>query len=120
MTSSDDPSGNDPGFDKFAEEYERRQTELYQMLSDYMEEEDFDEEYAAHLLLDMTVRMRMTAYGLGVANPSVSGLKLDLDRFKREVDDFVREARKGAEDYIAQVKDARARAEAEEDPNSRN
>jgi len=57
--------------------------------------------------------MRMTAYGLGVENPSVAGLKIDLDRLRDEVGVFLREAKKGAQEYIAQVKDMRARADSE-------
>jgi hypothetical protein len=57
--------------------------------------------------------MRMTAYGLGVESPSVGGLKLDLDRLKEEVNVFLREAKKGAEEYIAHVKEMRARVDVE-------
>jgi hypothetical protein len=39
------------------------------------------------------------------------GLKLDLDRFKDEVNVFLREAKMGAEDYIVHVKEMRAAAE---------
>jgi hypothetical protein len=63
-------------------------------------------------LIDAMIRMRMTAYGLGVESPSVAGLKLDLDRLRNEVGEFVREAKKGAEEYIGHVKEARAEADA--------
>jgi hypothetical protein len=42
----------------------------------------------------------------------VAGLKLDLDRLYDEVGAFLREAKKGAEEYITLVKDMRADAEA--------
>ncbi len=42
----------------------------------------------------------MEAYAIDVEKPSVAGLKLDLDRLQRQVDELVREAKKGAEDYI--------------------
>jgi ribosome recycling factor len=53
----------------------------------------------------------MTAYGLGVESPSVAGLKMDIDRLKDEVNVFLREAKKGAEEYIVHVKEMRAAAE---------
>ena len=37
-----------------------------------------------------------------------------LDRLRGEVDDYLREAKKGAEEYIERIKEARAAAEAEE------
>ena len=55
----------------------------------------------------------MTGYGLAVESPSAAGLKLDLDRLQKEVSELVRNAKKGAEEYIAQVKEAIAQAEAE-------
>ena len=57
----------------------------------------------------------MTAYGLGVESPSVAGLKMDLDRLRDEVGVFLREAKKGAEEYIRHVKEMRAEVEAEGD-----
>jgi ribosomal protein L7/L12 len=61
------------------------------------------------------IRMRMTAYGMGVESPSVAGLKLDLDRLRDELGVFLREAKKGAEEYIGVVKEMRAKVDAEED-----
>ena len=57
----------------------------------------------------------MTAYGLGVESPSVGGLKMDLDRLKEEVNVFLREAKKGAEEYIVHVKEMRARVDLEDE-----
>jgi uncharacterized phage protein gp47/JayE len=45
---------------------------------------------------------------MGVENPSVAGLRLDLDRWQREVVGFVRDAKKEAETYIQTFKDATA------------
>ena len=114
MAGSDDLLGDDAEFDKFAEEYERRRDALNERISDYMDEEEFDEEYAAQLLLDLAINMRMAAYAQSVEQPSVGGVRLDLDRFRGEVDAFVREAKKSADEYIAAVKAARAAADAED------
>jgi hypothetical protein len=114
MPDSEDLFGDDPAIDEFAEDFERHRAAIYGRISDYMEEVDINEAYVAELLVDMMIAMRMTAYGLGVENPSVAGLKLDLDRLRNEVGEFLREAKKGAEEYIHRVKDARAEAEEEE------
>jgi hypothetical protein len=114
MPDSDDLFGDDPEFKEFADEFERHREALYQLVSDYMDEESVSETFAAQLLLDATVHMRMAAYGTAVEQPSVAGLKLDLDRLREEMDQFVREAKKGAEDYIREVKSLREEIEREE------
>jgi hypothetical protein len=114
MPGSDDLLGDDPEFKEFADEFERHREALYRLVSDYMDEEGVSETFAAHLLLDATVHMRMAAYGTAVEQPSVNGLKLDLDRLRQEMDQFVREAKKGAEDYIREVKSLREELEREE------
>jgi len=99
-----------------AEEFERHRSELYERICDYMEEEEINEAYAAHLLLDAALSMRMTAYGIGVENPSAAGLKLDLDRLARELDKLVRDCKRGAEEFIRKAKEMRTAIE-EEDEN---
>jgi hypothetical protein len=112
MSKSDDLSGDDPAIEEFADEFERRRGVLYERICDFMEEEETDESYLVPLLIDAAVRLRMTAYGLDVESPSVAGLKLDLDRLRGEVNDFLRDAKKGAEEYIRHVKDIHAQADA--------
>jgi hypothetical protein len=112
MSDSDDLFGDDPAMDEFVENFERHRDTIYELICDYMDEAEINEAYVAQLLIDAMIRMRMTAYGLGVESPSVAGLKLDLDRLRDEVGVFLREAKKGAEEYIVHVKDMRAEADA--------
>ncbi len=65
------------------------------------------------ILLDISVRMRMVGYALETEKPSGSGLKLDLDRFMREIDDCIRTAKKNADQFIVEAKTLRAEAENE-------
>ena len=113
MSDPDDVPDDDPAMDQFAEEFERHRDALYEHICDFMEEAEISEAYVAQLLADAMIRMRMTAYGLGVESPSVAGLKLDLDRLQKELGEFLREAKKGAEEYIGHVKEMRAAADAE-------
>jgi hypothetical protein len=114
MADRDDLFGEDTEAAELVDEVERHGLALYERVSAYMEETEISEAFAAALLLDAAIKMRMAAYGMEVENPSVAGLKLDLDRLRREVDDVVRQAKKGAEDYIRLVKQARAEAELED------
>jgi len=113
MSKSDDLSGGDPAIEEFAQEFERHRGVLYERIRDFMDEEEIDESYLVPLLVDAAVRLRMTAYGLDVESPSVAGLKLDIDRLRGEVNDFLRDAKKGAEEYIRHVKQVRAKADAD-------
>jgi|SRR3984893_11265424 hypothetical protein len=120
MSDSDDLFGDDPEADKFVEDFERHRDAIYERILDYMDEAEIGEAYVAQLLIDAMIRMRMTAYGLGVESPSVAGIKMDLDRLKDEVSVFLREAKKGADEYIRHVKEMRAEVDAkvedEEEP----
>jgi hypothetical protein len=88
---------------------------LHQLIQDYMDEHDLSDELTALLLLNISVRMRMVGYAIETEKPSGSGLKLDLDRFRREVDECIRAAKKEADHFIAEAKVARAAAENEID-----
>ena len=66
-----------------------------------MDEEDINEDYVAQLLADAMIRMRMTAYGIGVESPSAAGLKMDLDRLRDELGEFLRERRKAPRNISA-------------------
>jgi hypothetical protein len=113
MSDSDDLPGDDPAMAEFAEAFERHRDAIYERIRDYMDEVEIDEAYVAQLMMDAMIRMRMTAYGLDVESPSVAGLKLDLDRLRGEVNEFLREAKKGAEEYIGHVKEMRAKVDEE-------
>ncbi len=109
MSDADDLPDDDPEeTKKLLEAFEARRQALFERMWDFMDEEGIDEAYMSDLLFDAAINMRMTAYGWGVENPSVAGLKLDLDRLAREVADMLREAKKRAEDFIDGVKDGRA------------
>ena len=67
------------------------------------------------VLLNMSVKVRMVGYALDTEQPSVAGLKLDLDRFRREMDQACA-PKKDAERFIAEVKSAyRGREGAQDD-----
>jgi hypothetical protein len=115
MSELDDPFGDDPEQKEFAEALERHRAALFELISDYMEDAELDVGTAVHLLIGAMVGMRMSDYGMSVASPSAAGLKTDLDRLQGEVDDYLRQAKKGAEKYIERVKEVLAAAAAEEE-----
>jgi hypothetical protein len=95
------------------DELNRHGMALHQLIQGYMDEHDLSDEMTSLMLLDISVRMRMVGYALETEKPSASGLKLDLDRFRRDIDDCVHAAKKNADQFIAEAKTLRAEAENE-------
>jgi hypothetical protein len=84
---------------------------------EFAQEHDLNDAVVSMLALRLSLATRMFDYMMSTENPSGSGLKLELDRFRRDVEDSVRAMRKGADEYVAQAKQAIAEAEAEEKPD---
>jgi hypothetical protein len=89
------------------------QRALFVRLESFMDEQDIGDLDLSDLLLDAAVHLRMSAYATEVEKPSVAGLKLDLDRLRGDAEQMIRDAKKDAERFIAEVKEARAEEERE-------
>jgi hypothetical protein len=110
---------NDDFFDndmeQSIEDFDRLTDVLFQRVVDFAEDEDVGDEMLPLLLLRLSLTIRMTNYAESVAKPSAGGLKLDLDRFRRDVEDLVRETKKDADQFIARAREAIAAATPEDD-----
>lgn len=114
----EDIPGDEMSDDAYEAAYEQHRNALYEMLIAYADKEDLSDGFMAQLASDLGLSLRMIAYASETEKPSVGGLRLDLDRFARELGESVREAKKGAAEFIAEAKaareeDERAAAEAE-------
>jgi hypothetical protein len=110
---------HDDLFDDDGEEALAEFDRLSQLLSDHIvkfaEDQDISDEMLSPLLLRIAITSRMVGYVATTAKPSTGGLKLDLDRFRRDVEDVIRETKKDAEAFIAHTKASIAAAELDED-----
>jgi hypothetical protein len=97
------------------DDFDRLSEILVRRIGEFAEEEDVADETLAPLLLRLALTMRMVAYAATAAKPSGGGLKLDLDRFRRDIEDLIRETKKDADRFIAQAKESMAAAELGED-----
>jgi len=102
------------GEEAAVEDFDRLTDLLFQRVDAFAEEEDVADELLPLLMLRLAVTLRMMAYAATVAKPSGGGLKLDLDRFRRDFEDLVRETKKDADGFIARAKEAIAAAEPDE------
>jgi hypothetical protein len=112
--SPDDDFRDDSEFQDFADEMQEHEKAVYELVSNYMDDLDIPEAIMSHVLLSLAVNMRMVAYVIDTEKPSSAGLKLDLDRMRSEVEQLLREVKKGAEAYVKSAKAAVAEAEKED------
>jgi hypothetical protein len=109
---------NDDVFDgdeEAADDFDHLTELLLQHVSDFAEEEDVPDEILSMLLLRLSLTIRMMTYALSVAKPSAGGLKLDLDRFRRDADELIRDMKKNADQLITQARETLATAGLEDE-----
>ena len=110
---NDDLFGDDG--DDAVEDFHRLTELLFQRVSEFADEEDVADDILPLLLLQLSASTRMMAYAVSTAKPSSGGLKLDLDRFRRQADELIRAMKKDAEGFIARAKESIAADEPGED-----
>jgi hypothetical protein len=101
--------------DEEVADFDRLTDLLFQCVSKFADEEDVADDILPLLLLRLSATTRMMAYAVSVAKPSGGGLKLDLDRFRRDADELIREVKKDADRFIAQTRESMAALERGED-----
>jgi hypothetical protein len=97
------------------EEMDQHGLALHELIQDYLDEHDLSDSLGSLSLFSITMRMRMIGYAMETEKPSASGLKMDLDRFKRDIDEGLRTAKKSAEEFIEEALVLRSEMEAEEE-----
>ncbi|MCS0495983.1 hypothetical protein NVS89_12825 [Ancylobacter sp. MQZ15Z-1] len=98
------PEDEDDGYEQA---YEEHRAGLYDQLMAYAEDHDLSDGFMADLVADLALSLRMIAYAAETEKPSIGGLRLDLDRYARELGESVREAKRHAAEFIAEAKSAR-------------
>jgi hypothetical protein len=103
--------------DDGAEFYAECREQLLHAVEDFADEYELDTEELVSLLLDLALSLRTVSYFEHVEHPSASGMKLDLDRLRRQIDDLVRAMKKEAEERLALYRAAAEAAEEEGEPS---
>jgi hypothetical protein len=98
--------------DSALEEYEELRRELDGYLAKFAVDHDLSFDELAMLLIDLGVSFRMLEYVFSTEKPSGSGLKLNLDRMQREIEDYLRACKRDADDFVRDTKEAMDEAEA--------
>lgn len=83
------------------DEFDKLRESLGKHIDEFIEAHEISPGMTAQLLMEFSISLQMADYMLSVEKPSASGLKLELDRFTREIADLVRAFKKTADEFIA-------------------
>ncbi len=83
--------------------YREDEAALFDALDRVMEERDLSEHDLVPMLVAVAYHYRSVAYVADTAKPSETGLKLDLERLKKLIDEMHRGYRKSAAQVIAEI-----------------
>ena len=114
--NQDDLFGED-GDEELAD-FDRLTDMLFRRVADFADEEEVPDGMLSPLLFRVAVTMRMRDYVATTAKPSGGGLKLDLDRFRRDIEDIIRETKKDADRFVAEAKESMAALAEQNDEES--
>jgi hypothetical protein len=82
------------------QDYDLWRKELHKLIAQFADKHDLSFAMMSLLLVDLGVNSRMIDYLISVERPSGSGLRLELDRFHREIADFLRSSKKTADEFV--------------------
>ena len=102
MVNGDDETDHE----SWDDEQEAHAEAIREMVLDYLDEHQVDEGTAVFGLVEIALSIAMSGYVMSVDKPSVGGLRMALDRLGKDIADLVREAKKGAEDFLTETKAA--------------
>ena len=102
MAKFEPPDDDD---DAAPDDYEDTREALYDLLSNFADEHDLALGALSPILIDIGVTWRMSDYALSVEKPSGAGLKLEIDRMRRDIEDHLRSCKRHADEFIAETKE---------------
>jgi hypothetical protein len=97
---------DDRELESWDDEQEGHAEAIREMVLDYLDQNEVDEGTAVFGLIEIALSIAMSGYVMSVDKPSVGGLRMALDRLGKDVADLVREAKKGAEEFLTETKAA--------------
>ena len=89
----------------FEAEQERHRSAIFDLISEYADEHGLDDAGMAYMLLEMAVSVRTVAYATETEKPSIAGLRLDLDRFFKDIAELIRESKRHADKTLRTLAD---------------
>ena len=104
VNGSNDNDNED--FESWDDEQEAHAEAIREMVLDYLDDNDVDEGTAVFGLVEIALSIAMSGYVVSTEKPSAGGLGMALDRLSKDVSDLIREAKKGAKQFIDETQAA--------------
>lgn len=104
VNGSNDNDNED--FESWDDEQEAHAEAIREMVLDYLDENDVDEGTAVFGLVEIALSIAMSGYVISTEKPSAGGLGMALDRLSKDIGDLIREAKKGAKQFIDETQAA--------------
>ena len=104
-----------PSDEEILKEVDEVHYALFTHIEAFADEHDVTDTALSILLLDIGIGLHMTGYVESMENPSGTGLKLALDRLRRQFEHMTRDAKKRADEYVVEAKAAVAEATRDDD-----
>ncbi len=104
VNGSNDNDNED--FESWDDEQEAHAEAIREMVLDYLDANDVDEGTAVFGLIEIAMSIAMSGYVMSTEKPSAGGLQMSLDRLSKDVSDLIREAKKGAKQFIEETQAA--------------
>ena len=104
VNGSNDNDNED--FESWDDEQEAHAEAIREMVLDYLDDNDVDEGTAVFGLIEIALSIAMSGYVVSTEKPSAGGLGMALDRLSKDVSDLIREAKKGAKQFIDETQAA--------------
>jgi len=79
------------------------QDALFRALATVMEDRELDEDMIVPMLVDALYHYRALAYVAATAKPSEAGLRMDLDRLHKTIEEVHRDYRKNAAEIVREL-----------------
>ena len=90
-------------FESWDDEQEAHAEAIRDMVLDYLDEHDVDEGTAVFGLVEIALSIAMSGYVMSTDKPSAGGLQMELDRLSKDVGDLIREAKRGAKQFVEET-----------------
>ena len=105
-------------FDSWDDEQEAHSEAIRELVLDYLDANDVDEGTAVFGLIEIALSIAMSGYVMSTEKPSAGGLQMELDRLAKDITDLIREAKRGAKQFVEETVAALEEQDAPEGGNA--
>ena len=112
-----DPEENEEAFEEAIAEHRQA---LLELLAEYAEENEVDQRVLVAVLVEIAMQYQMVEYCMSEEKPTSAGLQRELDSFRDQIGELVRETKKSAPEFVREMAAALEEADRSDGLGSKN